>query len=206
MSKTIDLTKCGIATIKNIYTEGYVDKSDEALALLNPIKDNLVFNTGSSAVGDPYIDATYVEGNVGKALVADNSPFEYKHIASLRLYGGSGNSFVYLNPGDTIELAVTPEQAMFYLGQKGGYLDVTVKSTGENGANVITEVPDAPADDIVEPYLDRTTGIGDDGDPINFDSEAVTENMLPKQNAEVNDDPGAGDKEEPSNPEDEVTG
>lgn len=173
--KTISIkAAAGTVVLKNIYgTEEYVAPSaDLALENLNRLPDDAVFNTGLATIGDPHIDE-YL--NAGKALLVDKEAWNAKHIAAIRLY--KSNSYIYLNPGDEISIETKcAEETVYYSMMKCDFLKVT---------GAVTE-SDAEEEEVAEDeeiYLDRTTGIGDDGDPINFDSEGATADM----NAAVED-------------------
>lgn len=172
MSKVINIDARQGATVvlKNKWTP---EAEDAALALkqLQTVADDDVFNTGFATLGDPHVDAKYDADTVGKPVIKDRNPWHALHVASVRLY--RSNSYVYLLPGDTLKITVdTAEAAAYYATLRSDLLDVdaeqdVVEVTDEDHPEVEFDAP---------PYLDRTTGIGDDG-AINFDSEGVTEEM-----------------------------
>ena len=178
MSKKIavDISKESYTfTFTNTYgTDEYKDYAiaPKAIEGLEDTTEGYQWNTGKAMVGDPYIDE-YL--NKGKALVDEVDGFAGLHAFALRLFGG--NQYFTLLPGDSIKLAAKGQAALYYATIKGDGIKVEATPT------VITEGEDREdngpvfTDDADEEYFDRTTGVGDDGDPINFDSEAYTEEI-----------------------------
>ena len=162
--------------------------------------EELVWNTGLATVGDPHIDeiarGMKVAPEANPALVADVNGWTPKHIVGIRLF--KNNTFIYLLPGDSIEITcATAEECAYYFGIHDPLLKVE--------PDFVTEGDDhAAEEEEVKAQLNRTTGIGDADDgndengvyPFQFDTEAATKGEL-EGAAEEEPDP---DPEDPENP------
>jgi hypothetical protein len=179
-----DLTQDVTITIKNVYdpTKANETVDTTGLDMLAGLQDTQ-FATGAASLGTPHIDE-YDE--YGKVLVAEKNGFKGANAFALRLYGsdlnGGANQYVVLFPGDEFKITAKGAAALYYAAINAENIEVTAEPA------VITPTPYVPEvvkvfDTTAEEELDRTTGVGDDGDPINFDSEAYTEEMIDEVSA-----------------------
>lgn len=214
MSKKITIVaKAGTEfTFENIYSPDVVE--NEALAALQTVADDAVWNTGLAVVGDPHIDEVVeaVKGgysdDINAGILKDKNPWNAKHVVSFRMF--RTNEFVYLLPGDKITItAESAEAAAYYAMIHDPRLKVESKLPDSNN-KAVTE-----GDDREEVafdggfYLDRTTGIGDADDgnadngvyPFGFD----TAEALVPENDGSNEDEGEGE-DNGEGGDDKVTG
>ena len=199
MSKKITINAEAPAKITFTNVFGTAEaKTNEALAELQfPLEDDDLWNTGLAVVGDPHIDEIAVGqkmangGNAG--LVKDRNGWKAEHIVAIRLF--HTNSFVYLLPGDVLEITTKDAEAIVYYAM-----------IHDDNLKVETEAIEA-GDDREEDkaefiYLSRTTGIGDFDDevdpqyPFHFDTEAATKGELISADEESEDGGEEGEEGE----------
>ena len=166
----IDASVESVITIKNVYDPTAKTVDLTGLDMLEGFED-VQFATGYASLGTPHIDE-YDED--GKVIVTEKNGFKGANAFALRLYGG--NQYITLFPGDEFKITAKGNAALYYAAINAENIEVTAAPA------VITPPPYVPEtvkvfDTDADEYLDRTTGVGDDGDPINFDSEAYTEEM-----------------------------
>ena len=187
MSKKITINAApGSFTFENVYDPEKEAQEELALRQLqHPIADDDLFNNGKALLGDPYIDAKYDKETIGKGIVKDRNGWYAKHVVAIQIY--RTNSYFYLLPGDKLVLTVaTGAEAAFYLMQRNQYLKITPAVEEGDEREIDEDEFDAPN------FLDRTTGIGDDA-AINFDSEAVTDEMINGKSDEEEEPEGDGE-------------
>lgn len=97
MAKEIKLTAPATLIFKNPYEEKVIEDT--------------LWNTGLASLDEAHCDEA---GNAGKVTITGEigPKFMKKHVASIRLY--KNNEYVYLNPGDTLSLAVDNMNALGY--------------------------------------------------------------------------------------------
>lgn len=154
-------------TFTNIWTPQIDAEANIALDDLKAIPDDVIMNTGLATLYNAHIDEY---NNNGKVTLLDPNAWEAQHIAAIRLYN-TANSYIYLNPGDSVEIIVrSSAEALYYIGIKDSLLKVE--------ADFITDGNDtAGAEKTYGLYLSRTTGLGDESS-IKFDSDEVTAELL----------------------------
>lgn len=198
MSKKITINAEAPAKIKFTNVFGTADaKTNEALAELQfPLEDDDLWNSGLAVVGDPHIDeiaAGQVMDNGGnKGLKKDLNGWKAEHIVAIRLF--HTNSFVYLLPGDVLEITTKDAEAIVYYAM---IHDDNLKVETE----AVVAGEDREDDKAEFIYLSRTTGIGDFDDevdpqyPFHFDTEAATKGELIPDDEEGDDggDDGEGE-------------
>lgn len=150
-------------------TNTYVATAEENLALaqLQTIKDNELWNTGDAMVGDPHINEV---ANAGKTFITDPNGWAAKHIAAIPMYRNNG--YAYLLPGDELVIETkSGAETLHYLTLNDPLLSVEAVDT-----EVTPGVEPGAADHPVEgktfvegDFYGRTTGVGDfdDGEADN---------------------------------------
>lgn len=131
MAEIFDASKVAKIKVENVYKANEMTRDEFALSKLTT-PDDVLFNTGASALGNPH--AGEDAANTGKATVAGvavGPTFEKKHIAALRLFGT--NEYVMIAPGDSVIVKIdgtldATAQIAYYLDQeaKFGFLKVTL--------------------------------------------------------------------------------
>lgn len=90
--------------------------------------DDTVWNTGKSAVGNPYCNEDFA--NAGKAIIEKphNLLPAIKHGQTAVMIFGLRDQYLILDAGDTVTLTVeTDEAAQYYLNQNSASLKVTLE-------------------------------------------------------------------------------
>lgn len=145
MAEIFNAGKVKSIKIENIYKANEMTLNEFALSRL-ATSDDVLFNTGASALGDPH--AGEDAASKGKATVAGavGPEFVKSHIASLRLFGN--NTYVSILPGDSVVVKIdgtldATAQVAYYLDQATafGFLKVTLCSDAEGA----TEISNAAA-------------------------------------------------------------
>lgn len=145
MAEIFNAGKVKSIKIENAYKANEMTLNEFALSRL-ATSDDVLFNTGASALDDPHADE--VAANAGKATVAGavGPKFVKSHTASLRLFGN--NTYVSIIPGDSVVVKIdgtldATAQVAYYLDQATafGFLKVTLCSDAEGA----TEIPSAAA-------------------------------------------------------------
>jgi hypothetical protein len=171
----IDASVESVITIKNVYDPTVKTVDLTGLDMLEGFED-VQFATGYASLGTPHIDE-YDED--GKVIVAEKNGFKGANAFALRLFGG--NQYITLFPGDEFKITAKGNAALYYAAINAENIEVTAVPAVVTDAEgkAVPYVPETVKvfDTDADEYLDRTTGVGDDGDPINFDSEAYTAEM-----------------------------